>query len=241
MCIRDSSWESKLTIGIALIVPDGVILVADGRQSHPQSSEPNAGIEDNIDKVVPLTEHVYAITFGIVQATNSATMSLKASLKHDLSPEHMRCEIDASIKLSWNQLLGELASDVDVNHPSMRAALIVGGISHDETFISASLQGTGVNQPPLLIKDSFQFIVLGGEQQQAKDHFAQQLEDIVRNHSWSFSEGPHNVFTRKIIQGANNTIQHIAELDPTIGGAVRYAVIRKGFSGIKGIYSSDCK
>ena len=47
--------------------------------------------------------------------------------------------------------------------------------------------------------------------------------------------------TRKIIQGANNTIQHIAELDPTIGGAVRYAVIRKGFSGIKGIYSSDCK
>ncbi len=238
---RQHSWESKLSIGIALIVPDGVILVADGRRSHPQSSNPNARVEDNTDKVVSLAEHVYAIPFGVVQATDSATMSLKASLKHDSSPELIRSETDASLKLSWNQLLRVLASDVDVNHPSMRAALIVGGISQDETFISVSLQGSGVNQPPLLIQDSFHFIVLGGEQHQARTHFTQQLKEIVINHPWSFSEGPHNMCTRKVIQGAYNTIQHITELDPTIGGAVRYAIIRKGFSVIKEIYSPDFK
>ncbi|MBT3136624.1 hypothetical protein KL866_16275 [Alteromonas sp. ALT199] len=168
-------------------------------------------------------------------------MSLKASLNHDSSPEHIRYETDASVKLSWNQLLGVLASDVDVNHPSMRAALIVGGISRDEIFISASLHGSGVNQPPLLLKNNFQYISLGGEQHRADTHFAQQLKDIVRNHPWSYSEGPYNICTKKILQGVNNTIQHIAELDPSIGGVVRYAIIRKGFPVIKGIYSSDYK
>lgn len=229
-----------MSIGIALIVPDGVILVADGRRSRPQSSNLNPVVEDNTDKVVSLTEHVYAIPFGVAQATDLATMSLKASIKHNSSPEHIRCETDASVELGWNQLIRALASDVDVNHPTMRAALIVGGISQDDTFISASMQGTGVNQPPVLIKDSFQFIVLGGEQHQADTHFAQQLKGIGK-HQWSLSEGPHNKCTRKILQSANNTIRHIAELDPTIGGAVRYAIIRKGFSVFKGIYSSDCK
>lgn len=226
-----------MSIGIALIVPDGVILVADGRRTYPQSEDPHTGVENNIDKIVPLNESVFVIPFGVVQVTDPAIETLEKSSKYKSSPELIKDETDKSVDKAWSDFLKALAADVDINHPTMRAALIIGGISQDEAFVTASLYGTGINQTPLLIKDCLKFIILGGEQHQASFHFAQQIQAIMNIHPWQPFEGPHNKCTRQIIEAAQNTIRYIAAFDSSIGGTVRYSIIRKGFPVIKEIYT----
>jgi hypothetical protein len=226
-----------LSIGIGLIIPGGVILIADGRQGQPQSLNPH--VVDNANKVVSLSDHIFAIPFGVVQATDIATLLLKSDIKQNSSHELIQDVVDTSIREAWNQFLKKLASDVNINHPTMRAALIVGGLSQDCPFIAASLHGSGVTQKPILIKDSFQFIVFGGEEYEANIHFANQLRVIVKKDAWSFSEGPHNRNTKGILQAANNTIRYIESLDSSIGGIIRYAIIRKGFPVAKEVYNRD--
>ena len=226
-----------MSIGIGLIIPGGVILIADGRQGQPQSLNPH--VVDDIDKVVSLSDHIFAIPFGVVQATDPTILDLKLAIKSNSSPELIQYAVGTSIRVAWNQLLKKLASDVNINHPTMRAALIVGGLSHDFPFIAASLHGSGVTQKPILIKDSFEFIVLGGEEYEANIHFANQLQIIVKKYAWSFSEGPHNRNTKGILQAANNTIRNIEVRDSSIGGIIRYAIIRKGYPVVKKVYNRD--
>jgi len=226
-----------LSIGIALIVPGGVILISDGRQGQPQSLDPH--VVDDADKVVSLSDHIFVVPFGVVQATDLAILLLKPAIKPNSSPELIKDAVETSIRVAWNQLLKILASDVNINHPTMRAALIVGGLSQDSPFIAASLHGSGVTQEPILIKDSFKFIVLGGEEYQANIHFGKQLEVIVKKDAWSFSEGPHNRNTKGILQAANNTIRYIEGIDSSIGGIIRYAIIRKGFPVVKEVCNPD--
>lgn len=226
-----------MSIGIGLIVPGGVILIADGRQEQPQSLNPH--VVDDADKVVSLSDHIFAIPFGVVQATDLATLLLKPAIKPNFSPELIQDAVSTSIRVAWNQLLKILASDVNINHPTMRAALIVGGLSQDCPFIAASLYGSGVTQKSILIKDSFQFIVLGGEEYEANSHFANQLQVIMKKDAWSSSEGPQNRNTKGILQAANNTIRYIEGLDSSIGGIIRYAIIRKGFPVVKEVYNRD--
>jgi len=181
-----------LSIGIGLVIPDGVILIADGRQEWPQSSARYA-FDD---------------------------------------------AADTSIKRAWSQFLKRRAPDVNTDHLTIKAALIVGGLSQDSPFVVASLHGSGVSQEPLSAKDSFQFIVFGGEEYRAQSHFASQLQRVVKKDTWSLSDGPHNSSTRKILQAANNTIRCIESLDSSVGGIVRYAIVRKGFPVIKEVYRS---
>ncbi len=226
-----------MSIGIGLIIPDGVILVADGRRRYPQSD--NSHFIDDADKVNPLGDHIFTIPIGFVQVTELATPILKSSIKSISSPESIKDAVYTSLKIAWNQILMMLASDVDINHPTMRAALIVGGISQKEPFIAACLHGTGVDQKPLLIKDSFNFIVIGGEEHESNFHFKKQLETIMKEEAWNFSEGPLNRYIERILKAANNTIRHIGNLDNSIGGIVNYAIIRKDFPVIKESYISD--
>lgn len=216
-----------MSIGIGLIVPDGVILIADGRRGYPQSA--NSHVIDDADKLIPLDDHIFTIPFGVVQATDLATLVLKSSLKSSSSPASIQDAVYTSLKLAWNQLLMRLASDVNINHPTMRAALIVGGISQNESFIAACLHGSGVDLEPILITDSYKFIVLGGEEHKSNLHFADQLEVIMKEEAWDFSEGPFNRCIERILEAANNTIRHIEGLDSSIGGIIKYTIIRKDF------------
>ena len=186
-----------------------------------------------------MNDHMFAIPFGVVQASDLAIQLLRSSIKPDSHPVQIQEAIEASVKLAWNQLLRKLASDVNIDHPTMRVALIVGGLSQSGSFVAAFLHGSGVSLKPILIRDSFRFIVLGGEEYEPNMHFAKQLQFITKRDSWNPLAGPHNDTTSEILQAAGNTIEYVAEKDSSIGGIVRYAIVRKGFPVIKETYDSD--
>jgi len=218
-----------MSLGLGFTLPDGVVLVADGRRVYPQAKNAPAP-HDDIDKLVPINETTFAIPFGVTQATNKALRILQERSRPALSPEMLAEVVDFSVAAAWAFLHSCLAEDVDLHHPSMRAALIVGGIAEHVPFLIAVLHGPSINQKPVLLKGrSFQFVLLGGESFSSNQYFTEQADRLLCGVQWEPTAGPLNPTVRAVLEASSNTIRHIESRDSTVGGTRRYVVIRAGF------------
>lgn len=224
-----------MSLGLGFTLPDGVVLVADGRRVQPQAKNSPAP-QNDIDKLVPINETTFAVPFGVTQATDEALRILQGRSRPGLSPEALAEIVDFSVATAWALLHGRLAEDVDPHHPSMRAALIVGGLAEHVPFLIAVLHGPNINQKPVLLKErSFQFVLLGGERSSSNQYFTEQADRLLRAVPWEPAAGPLNPTVRAVLEASSNTIRHIESCDSTVGGTRRYAVIRAGFPVEKAI------
>lgn len=216
-------------------MPDGVVFAADGRRVHPQAKN-SAAVDNEVDKLVCVGPTTFAIPFGVTQATDEALNILRERVHPGLSPEAFAHEVNSSVAAAWAFLNTRLATDVDPNHPSMRAALIVGGLAGQIPFLTAALHGPGIKQEPLLLKAcDLQFILLGGEQYSASQFFTEETRRLLASITWNPAAGPLNPTVSAILEASANTIRHIESCDPTVGGTKRYAIIRSGFPIEKGV------
>lgn len=67
-----------MTLGIAMTLADGALLVVDGRQTRPMIA--GAPPNDNVNKIHRLAENVAAISVGVVEATDIALRLLESLL-----------------------------------------------------------------------------------------------------------------------------------------------------------------
>lgn len=228
-----------MTIGIALTLPDGVLLVADGRGTYPYS---NGNLpENNLDKLVQISSTIYAIPFGITQATDLSMLILKKSILENSKPEQISSMCINCVKAGWQYLINHVSDDVKVNDVRMRAALIIGGITGSELFITGSLISNNIHPQPILHKNTpFQLFMLGGEEQQALNLFNRRASICVGNIPWDYSSGPINATIKALLNEAMIIIRNIEFQNSEIGGVLRYVIIRKGFATKKDILIEGC-
>lgn len=225
-----------MSIGIAMTLPDGVLLVADGRRTQPFVSENRH--DNDVDKLEKISSTIYAISFGITHATDYALKIIGGACKKESTPERFGLLLNYSVRTGWIHLITNLAPDVDKNDPRMRAALVAGGIWGGEPFIASSLYGTNINPQSILRKNCpFQCIVLGGEKQQAQEMFTRKAGDVIQSFSWEISIGPQNATVSELLVSAASTIREVESRNPDIGGTIRYAIVRKNFPVEKAIWN----
>lgn len=224
-----------MSLGLAVTLPDGVVLIADGRQIKPLAK--TAETRNCVDKIQPIGPSAFAIPFGITQATDRALQVLLEKWSPDAEPGTIAHLVDSCVASSWAFLQTQFAPDVDREHKSMRSALIVGGLSKGRNFVVASLHGSGVQQEPVILSNSaLQFILLGGEEHQSEAYFRRELEvKLADVASYDFSAGPVNELVGAVIAAGESVVRRMESLDSSIGGKIRFAVLRSGFPSLKGI------
>lgn len=224
-----------MTIGIGVTLPDGALLVADGRRTWPLAN--GRPPMDDIDKIEQVHSTVYAIPFGIIQATDCALVYLRERFTASSTLKGFASLLDESVNKGWTYLISNLDKSIDPNQRFMRAALITGGIVANQPFIAGCLYGSGID-PSLALHEglAYQVFMLGGEEQHAIERFTEASGRSIPS-SWQAKAGPVNTTVKALLGSAESTIRAVSSQNSEIGGAVRYAVIRSGFPVEKAIWS----
>lgn len=223
-----------MTIGIALTLPDGALLVADGRRTYPPVSHKPP--ENDVDKLVRISPTIYAIPFGLFESTDFALHLLKRSLTEDCKPERFNTLARICVVTGWTHLLENSDKIVDQNKTPVMIALLAGGITVNEPFITSASYGTGATAESVFYKnDPFQFLILS-EEEQGQDLFHQKVSNI-QHIPWDSNTGPINTTVKALLDAAGGIIRMVESKNPSIGGVIRYIVIRKGFTVQKAILS----
>ena len=221
-----------MSIGIGVTLPDGALLIADGRQIRFLAE--NKAPVDDIDKIIKVSESVYSIPFGVTLVTHYTIQELQnAPLL--ISPEDLSGRVEMALNEGWQDFWSKLAPDVDLKHPGLKAAIITGGILNHEFFIAGSLCGNHSYTPPMLHKKHSQFQVLGGEKQNATELLIRTSASQARGVKWDYSTGPLNQTVKAILEAAKSVIRLVESQDESVGGLIRYAVIRKNYPVLKEI------
>jgi hypothetical protein len=217
-----------MSIGIAVCLQDGALMVADGRQTAPMVSGWPV-ITDAANKIAKLTESVSCISFGLTQVTDSALQIVRPLLLTPTSPAQIMHEVERSVQFAWKAFY-MLAPDVDRTHPAMRAGLLVGGYLPEERggFIGGVLFRPDGHDVPMLRTRQFEFLVLGGEENGSQEIFKQVAGQNLAS-ATEPREGIYGSWVKSLLDAAVTAIRKIEQNNSTIGGVIRYAILRSGF------------
>jgi hypothetical protein len=224
-----------MSLGIGVVLEDGALLVTDGRRTRPMG-DPSFKADDDvkIDQVAPL---VGAISFGFVQATENSVVMLKNYLASGVAcgTQQFQQAVLESVEFGWNFLIQRrLEGAYDLNHPAMRAGLIVGGLDAGGvpfvtgTLIRPNPAAPGTNKHHTLVHtEPHNLLILGGEEQGAEDDFARRALEAYQRHRTG-PGGSLDAFVPALRDAAAETIRMVAATNTGVGGTIRYASIRRG-------------
>ena len=115
-----------MTVGIAVCLSDGALLIADGLVVNPLRE--NRVLSTDARKITQISSTLAAIEFGIMQGTNYALSVMNSSaLENATSVLDIVNEIKRCSLVGWAQLLSRLEPDDDPTHESIRLGFLVGG------------------------------------------------------------------------------------------------------------------
>jgi len=216
-----------MTIGIAVCLADGALLIADGKKS--ELSPKSRIVKDDTDKIRRIGKTVGAITLGIDIVTNTVVNILKRDNVIDStcsSPEEIMREIERIMAANWNCYLRNLPSVIDRNQMYMRAGLLVGGFVGDINFISGVLFRPDAHESPKIETQPLTCIVLGGEEHNSQSIF----EECIKKLSEELQKKGNNeeLQISSLISAGVLTIKIVEDKDPTFGGKIKCVTIRRG-------------
>jgi len=219
-----------MTIGIAVCLSDGALLIADGLVVNPQRGNRILSTDDR--KITQIGSTLAAIKFGIVQGTEHALSVMnRSAFEIATSVSDIKTEIERCSLAGWTYLLSSLGPDVDPMHKTMRVGFLVGGyirISPPGGLILGTLYHPEGHDAPLIRTTELHHSVVGGESQDSKSlfkNYAQQEYDRLI----SEGSGVRNNIVNAFITAGVRTINEVSESNPQIGGTIRYTIIRRGF------------
>lgn len=221
-----------MTIGIAVTFNDGALLVADGRRSRPLAL--GTPPENDVNKIFQIHPSIGAIIFGVAQATDIALPNLTSNLPANCSPHDISTLVEHSVNLGWGHLLSIVAPDVDVRHRAIKVGLIAGGIANNQPIVTGALKHVDGGNCVLEIGE-YKFIILGGEEQNARAEFNARAERAVQQFGMNGGVGLMDNLVTAFLRAATDTIHTVAASAPEIGGTIRYAVIRQGYPYTTGV------
>jgi hypothetical protein len=220
-----------MTIGIAVTMPNAVLLVADGRKTLPLVE--NSLVDDNVDKITVINNNLAIISFGITQATEPALENLK-SLSIDVNDMNVCVKsVKDSLDIGWNSMVSRLATDVDRSKSFMRAALVTGGLVDQTSFIAGVMHDFDVTKQPVIRSGGLNTIVLGGDKYNSDTYFETKVVTFIQNTHVSIEHFSESLFYG-VLQAAGDTIRTISKYDNSVGGTIRYVLLRPSSTPIRG-------
>jgi len=223
-----------MTIGLAVCLEDGALLIADGRIVKPFVA--NKKISDNKNKITRITETVASISLGVEMATDLALSYIKSNvIDASESPEAVIAEVERAAEKAWREFLSKLASDVDKR--SLRLGLLVGGYLPKQSrggFIGGVLcRPEGLCSIEIKINQNECF-VLGGEEHDSRKMFPQVAGEEIGKLGVSYHDLP-NAHIDAFLRSGTYTIRQIEKKSPIIGGEIRYSILRRGIEYVENI------
>lgn len=214
-----------MSIGIVVRLPDGAFLAIDSRQRNA-IGDPN--FQDIPDKLVSITDSIYAVQLGAVSATHDAINRLKGEDLASLSPRAVSFAVQAATARSWESL----TQSIDLPWPSLPlvAIIMVGGLAQDQPVVAGSFVTSFTEErfiPRFSIDKDWGFALFGGEKN--GDHYAHFKEGIDHLPEWEDKRGPINEAITGLQKLTFDTFKEAAKTTPGIGGPITYTVIRRGF------------
>jgi hypothetical protein len=224
-----------MTVGIAVIIPEAVVLVADSRKSWP--FDKGKSPVDDSEKIHVFNDKLAVISFGITQVTDIAVRLLHNQTFMEKSIPSIVSNVENSMQVAWESVSRRLDSGADKSHSSMRSALVVGGLLGAKPYLAGILRDFSTPKPPTLQDKHFGYIVLGGESVDAQDVFHANLLSRLEksNHGiHTFSD----ILVETVLNAAKDTIVFVEKDDHTVGGPIHYLLLRSGHNAKKGILRS---
>lgn len=205
-----------MTVAIAVVVPGGVLTIADGRTSMVFSNEVKS---DTTQKIKTALLGMTTVVTGVESVTDNTLILIRSADP----PQSAQGAVDLSrgaLLTAWNHFSQNLDSSVDRSTSALKTALIVTGIDQGRPYYSASLIGFDVALDTVGPNfDVYDHVVIGGEQQGAQEGFRKKLEAIA-----SLVNPGDNVIaiTERIVRAAAETILEVAAVDAAVGGEIVY-------------------
>jgi len=228
-----------MTIGIAVCLSDGALLIADGLVVVPPTKNYSRAraVSTDLRKITRIGSTLAAIKIGIEIGTEHAlSMINRSALDIATSVEDIVTEIERCSLAGWEHLLSKLGSDDDPTNEHLRVIFLVGGYIRASPMgglILATLYRPEGHCAPLVKTTRNKLIVIGGEDQDAQELFRnyaqREYDQLSRAQLASNGSGIRNYFVNAMISAGVRTINEVSVSDPLIGGTIRYTIIRRGF------------
>jgi len=206
-----------MTVGVVVVIPGGVVAVADGRTSMVFQEEI---VSDTTRKIIQGPGGTTMIAFGVTHVTAAALIRIFVGP----SPRsgHAAVALARScLQSAWLDFSIRLAPEIDRTNSALRAALVIAGIDETGPYIGAAMVSF---DSPLSVGPSYgdyNNVVLGAEQHGSSEMFIRELNQA---RSLITSADTSSVIAHKIAEAAANTIQTMARLDRTVGGQIHYRI-----------------
>jgi len=223
-----------MTIGMVLRLPDGVLLMADGRIRRPLAG--NAVVRDDADKVQQIASKIFGIPFGVEQASDLVLEQLRSTATPDTPKEYGNL-LQLAVDQIWTDIENRFGDDVDRTHPSLKVAVLIGGILDGLPFITGALRAVGGIVDSSFSDEPYALSSLGGEEQEAYAAFIRAGDDALNAHKWESGVGPKNPQISALLRKAGRVIRDVGRHNEDIGGTIRYTVIRERFPTLTDILS----
>lgn len=219
-----------MSFGFALVLPDGVFVLADGRQVKPLAQD--AIVSDEIDKVQLIHDKFALIPFGLIVATDVALRVVRENWRPDTVPDEACQLVESAVEQGWSTALCKLAADVDRTHPSLRCALVGGGVLGGKRFVTATLVGF-TSHDARTMDQTGSILQLGGEDLNAPELARRDVQDAFDRHPYDVRNGPCNATITELVRLISARVVSLSSRDGSIGGRVTYAVFRHGYPAFK--------
>jgi 20S proteasome alpha/beta subunit len=212
-----------MTIAIALALPDGALLFADGRRSHIDDSSFTATNSHN--KINRLTDDLSVATYGLEPITSACLQTIKHAAQPDWNCSKYFLVASIYLPQIFAELKGQLSTSIDLTNTNLETGLVFAGHDHGHPFIGRLLFAGERQVVAQIIRQPGYAAILGGFSCNAEDIL---LQNINRHPNISHTEendyGAKEVGALKDV--ISQTIRDVSKHEPTVGGTISFISIR---------------
>lgn len=222
---RHSLNEGAMTLGLGVTLPDGIILMADGRLIQ----RTGALFTDEADKIIQLSPSVFAIPAGVEAVTSAALHQLRQEILPDDSCNTIVSKAKLAIGRYWEFLMQDLRAQGAENHPNNNAAFLIAG--HDpagDFFLIEIVQNNGEAIQECSAREPDQVIAIGDADPY---QLASEIALGKSANPW-IQEECLNPWVQFVAARMQACMAEASLRSPGIGGTIRCAILRRGHPAV---------
>jgi 20S proteasome alpha/beta subunit len=217
-----------MTVVFGLVTDEFVFLAADGRQSNAYEIQ-----TDEAEKIAPINDTLAAAVLGAVIGSDLALDFASKHIASSDQAEAIEKKIQEGVFIGAKYVM-DLIRPGDPSLSRIKVGMILGGLDAIGPYLVGGLFGTMMDRPSTVLcrgtglKPSY--IVLGGEDANAENYFANEILRIIQTSSKNYE-----ALLEMLLQAVKATVQHTSSLDKTVGGRIQYRLhstsgeLRTGF------------
>lgn len=212
-----------MTVGIIIPNPDGVLFVADGRQTNLSPTDEPL-VSNDVSKIHQIAPDVAVITVGISAVTDLFLATLRENfdvpnVRIGNTPEEIVNAIDQLLDRVWQHVI--FPPGTDLNNDDMTAGFGVGGLASGAPFVGVVIRTRDLPVARMGTDDQRARVVVGGTNCNPRQLYAAHEQRELDSHDAIAGNTEPTVYA--LIRAAAAAIREVEQFDPGVGGTIRYS------------------